>query len=333
MRRLGLEVMTKDRGAVAVLFAIVIVLLMGFVGLGVDVTSAYAKSQEIQNAADAGAIAEAQQCGSEGGCTKAEAQAIAEANVRSGNVAAETGDPIGNTIKVTVTGENQNHFASLFGFDKFAIVRDATATWETPSAATTMLPIAVSLCAYDAMSKSDVPFVIKLPKKDETGCIDASSSSLAPAMFGYIGNPKTSCTVHVEADGWVNGEKANNPPDACDAAALRKMVDNREVILMPVFDECRSSAPNTPECTPFTPGPGQTSTQFRIKGFAALELHGVKLGGGGTDYAYPQPATGWGCTGEERCILGKFVEWVLLADAPVYGETPDYGATVVVLID
>ena len=58
--------MSSDRGAIAVLTAIVATVLFGFGALVIDVGMLYAERRELQNGADAAALAVAQRCGSDG---------------------------------------------------------------------------------------------------------------------------------------------------------------------------------------------------------------------------------------------------------------------------
>src|SRR5918996_1648236 len=51
-----------ERGATAVLAGVLMVGLVGFTGLAVDGGGTYAKNQELQNGADAAALAAAQEC-------------------------------------------------------------------------------------------------------------------------------------------------------------------------------------------------------------------------------------------------------------------------------
>src|ERR1700712_5098129 len=75
--------MRDDRGAVAVLVAILMVPLLGFAAVGIDVAAMYAERQQLQTGADAGALAIAQDCGrGTCGATSGTAQALATSNLR-----------------------------------------------------------------------------------------------------------------------------------------------------------------------------------------------------------------------------------------------------------
>ena len=48
---------TRERGAVLILFTLAAVVLVGFLGLAIDVGMLYLQKQKVQSAADAGALA------------------------------------------------------------------------------------------------------------------------------------------------------------------------------------------------------------------------------------------------------------------------------------
>ena len=61
MRRLKART-DKERGATGVLVAVMMLVLIGAGAMAVDVGQIYAERAQLQNAADAGAMAAAQQC-------------------------------------------------------------------------------------------------------------------------------------------------------------------------------------------------------------------------------------------------------------------------------
>mgnify|MGYP000270931496 CR=1 FL=1 len=72
MRRLS-QRSDRERGAVGVLVAVMMLVLIGAGAMAVDVGQIYAERAQLQNVADAGAMAAAQRCHKAGGCTVAEA--------------------------------------------------------------------------------------------------------------------------------------------------------------------------------------------------------------------------------------------------------------------
>ena len=70
MRWLILRLRREDRGAYSVMTAMLLVVMLGAVALAVDVGAMYAERTELQNGADAAALAVAQKCAvSETHCT------------------------------------------------------------------------------------------------------------------------------------------------------------------------------------------------------------------------------------------------------------------------
>jgi hypothetical protein len=78
MRRQPQQFPKRQRGAVAIIMGIVILVLIGFIGLVLDLGHLYNRKVELQNAADAAALAGARELnGTSAGVTAAAAQAIA----------------------------------------------------------------------------------------------------------------------------------------------------------------------------------------------------------------------------------------------------------------
>ena len=86
MRRL----ISDDSGAVAVVVALLSVALLGFGAIVIDAGQLYAERRELQNGADAGALAVAQTCAA-GGCDAASAAALVEEAYVYANANAEDG--------------------------------------------------------------------------------------------------------------------------------------------------------------------------------------------------------------------------------------------------
>jgi len=85
-----------ERGATAVVFALVLVPVLGFAAIAVDVGALYAERARLQVGADAAAIAVAQDC-SRGNCgdMQATAQALIAANDTEGTAAQPVLDVFG----------------------------------------------------------------------------------------------------------------------------------------------------------------------------------------------------------------------------------------------
>jgi Flp pilus assembly protein TadG len=135
-----------EEGAVLAIVAITLLVLTGMLVLTFDLGRGVALKRNMVNAADAGALAAARECGLANGDVSA--RNAADRLVADNNDAATvTGfeidpdpavcrgagnpDPDGkNTVTVTVTVPQEYFFAQIFGFDSGDVVASATAIWE-----------------------------------------------------------------------------------------------------------------------------------------------------------------------------------------------------------
>jgi hypothetical protein len=207
VRRFSLARLRDDeRGAVLAIVAITLIALLGMLVLTFDLGRGVALKRNMVNAADAGALAAARECGLAKGEPSARAAAgelVAENNdaatvtdiqidpndaVCSG---AANPDPDGrNTVTVTVTVPQEYFFAQIFGFDEGEVVASATAEWTLELS-------------------GPAPLKVEALKVDE--CLRGGSGSSCyvgynnvGAQYGWLNFP----------EGWpVEGEP--NPPAAC----------------------------------------------------------------------------------------------------------------------
>lgn len=329
MRRLTANGPDQERGAVAVTFALLLVALVGFIALAVDMGATYAKRQELQNAADSAALAAAQECATEG-CDGAAAEATkySEANVRQqvDTVTSSVTYPAGNVVQVDVTGEQEHWFLPVVPFapDSSTVSAKALAVWGNPTSGTISLPLTFSGCDFEKQGGASGDLVtVKFTKADE-GCDWGPDGNVMPGGFAYIG--EGTCKVHVDVSGWVPSDSGNNFPsggEGCGASDIASYVG--KVVLLPIFDECATGKKNVEGC-PQDAALGSSERLYHVEAFAAFELDGYHFGG---SYTYNAP-----CGGNERCVQGRFVEWVTIEDSWEYQiEDPDAGASVVALID
>ncbi len=136
----------EEQGAVLAIVAISLIVLLGMLVLTFDLGRGVALKRNMVNAADAGALAAARECGLANGEASAKAAAselVADNNdaatvdrlpdrSRARRSAADAGnpDPDGkNTVTVTVSVPQEYFFAQIFGFDSGTVVASATAEW------------------------------------------------------------------------------------------------------------------------------------------------------------------------------------------------------------
>ncbi len=316
--------------------ALLLVVLIGATGLAVDVGASYAKRQEAQNGADAAALAVAQQCAVDNDCTTATLSAakqgiaddFATGNLRGAPLLSAEGtvDPDARTVTVTVRSEKQNYFMPVLGADATSeVAAEATAQWGEPAGGTAMLPFTFSVCELNKAGPPPTPAVtLYFPKHhpDGTTCTWGPDSNVMPAGFAFVGD-SGDCSVYVDPDNaWVRSQTGSDVPSECTAAYFQSMVG--EVVLIPVFDSCRTGGSHSPECPQELSLPANAN-EYHIYGFAAFKLHGYYLN---NTYKYSAP-----CGSPQKCLRGEFVKWVDLEAALEYGEAPDLGASTVILID
>jgi Flp pilus assembly protein TadG len=146
VRRVGLIRLREERGAVAAMVAISLLCLLGMLVLTFDLGRGVALKRNMVNAADAGALAAARECGLANG--PGAASGAADELVTDNNDAAEvsniefddeaqcSGLPSGGKSQVTVTASvpQDYFFAQIFGFDEGTVVASATAEYTTGAA-------------------------------------------------------------------------------------------------------------------------------------------------------------------------------------------------------
>ncbi|MBD1537477.1 hypothetical protein HC749_04740 [Arthrobacter sp. S13_S34] len=330
-----------ERGAASVIVAVLMVAVLGFAAIAIDVGAMYAEKAQVQNGADATALAIAGECAKGVNCTTAMAApsnrlADANANDNSTGVFSVT-QPNPNTVRVETNareaGSGNNHFSLFFarvmGIDATAITAAAEASWGSPSTATT-LPWTVSMCVFESyltpsqltelhstgtFTGNPLPTRILLRYDQNVptfpGC--AAQNGYAPGGFGWL-DTDTGCSTNINiANSEVGSNPGNDLPNVCrDMPATIK----DSPILIPIFTNAVQN--------------GQ-KTKYTLAGFLAFQVTGFKFGGGPglTDLDPSAPdCTGGNCRG----IQGYFTRFVSLEEGlSTTGGLPNYGGTVVAL--
>jgi hypothetical protein len=306
---------SRDRGATAVLTALLLTALLGFVGFGVDMSATYAKRQEMQNGADAAALAVAQECADDDGCGDYQsiADGYAESNVRNDGIEkpSAVSFPSSNSVTVEAAGFQPHWFMPALGRERSLVVADATAAWGVPSGGVAMLPIALSACELDASFKPilDTAQTIPFPKKADSECTGPNGFDI-PGGFAWLETVPDECATESSAGGDVGSDPGKSLPASCkDNQYFVDLVG--ETVLIPVYSEFDGSGKNG---------------IYTIYGYVAMTLNGYFFS---NTYQHKAP-----CGPPQQCLNGTFVEYVSLEDAFEYGgSAPDLGATVVQLTD
>jgi len=313
---------TDERGAVAVIVAVSMVALLGFAALAIDTGALYAERAQLQNGADAAALAIAQDC-AKGACgnIQATAQTFANASANDGAAAVTVTAPstaAPTTVRVqtstkdgaTGAGTLALSFAPVLGIDSKTVAASATAKWGSPAAGPAVLPLAFAACAF---AKAGVQVIT-------TGTTDGATASCPlisgsgtplPGGFGWLDDPSKTCkaTVSIATSAAMSSDTGANLPTNC-AAVLTAAVG--KTVLLPVFSAATGSG---------------TGGSYTIRGWAAFKLLGWRF----PSSSYNNNTyTGARCTGNCKGLIGEFVSFVSLDDRFTTGG-PNLGASIVTL--
>ena len=309
--------LSGEHGATAVIFALLLVPMLGFAALAVDIGSLYAERARLQVAADAAALAVAQDC-SRGAC--GDMLATARAMVVANDGDASAAQPVLNSapLSVTVTGRTpvQHWFAPVIGHDATAVSATATVGWGAPSQGTAVLPLTFSWCSFKAQTGGGLPSTttvrtIKLSKSAGLPDCTGPSGNVVPGGFGFLVTDSGTCEVTSALDQRMTSSTGNTPPQGCSAADFAGYMGR--TVLLPIFDEFGGTG---------------SGAWYQVYGYAAFTLTGYDFGG--------QFNTGkkvCGGNGSDRCVLGYFTRFVELSDAWNYSaDAPQLGASILRLI-
>ena len=341
---------SNERGAIFVLVAILIVVLIGFAALAIDISSLYQEKRTLQNGADAAALAVAKDCALTS-CDPSIADTYADLNADDGghNVDEVCGSGAGLTacadpptvpagaeyVRVTTStyesssGDDQVNF--LFApvlnliaggdLDGQTVRARAVAAWGSPRGATT-LPITFSLCEYQEFVPdaddlhegppfTGAPSTIYFHGSTPAGSCPAGPSGFdLPGGFGWL-ETDADCRAVIEIGDWVSDDPGVSAPSCVDLTSLRNTV-----ILIPIYDQTNGLTGNNGE--------------YHNAGFAAFYLTGYRFPGDRWPNGGPNNMT---CPAEPgnsgTCLRGYFT--TMTTTGTEFGG-PDMGVTIVRLV-
>ncbi len=304
-----------ERGAVAVVVALLMVPLMGFAAIGVDVAGMWSKQQQLRNGADAGALAIAESCG-RGACGApgVTAQKYVEDNhVGAGASGSVVGlDTGAGLVKVEAAATRAHLFAPVLGIDSSPLKAQATARWGSPTGGVSKLPLAFSWCEWKAQTNGGLPtgstpITIFFPKTSDTGCT-GPSNSFTPGGFTWLRTPGP-CEITSTISQNMQVDPGISATTACSNSDIAS--HENTTVLLPIFDQVS--------------GTGSNAT-YHVYGYAAFVLTAYQLGG---QHKLGSPTP---CSGNDRCIRGYFTRFVDFSEAFTYSpNAPSLGFAVVEL--
>jgi Putative Flp pilus-assembly TadE/G-like len=336
MRRLTQHRTDGERGAAGVLVAVMMLVIIGAGALAVDVGQIYAERAQLQNGADAGAIAVAQACHATG-CSQAEAEAVAGAlangnsNDGQSNVS-EIDLSVPDQVTVRTTTQNGSNsflsklFASVLNAPPATVGAFAIASAEPPSGGKGF-PLAISDNCFNLSDASPTGQVQKISYKPGGTCTGPSGTQI-PGGWGWL-DQSSPCEADTETGAnQIGSDPGNNPPSGCSAVLDQwksTILAGGEVkVAFPIFDDATNQGQNG---------------QFHIIGYATFKIWGWKFGNNHA-YEFRNTATDPGMTsslacsaGNNRCIIGQFVKFESIDTFIGSGGGADLGTVNIKLID
>lgn len=311
MQRLTGRLRTEDRGAVALVFVLLLVPLMAMTALVVDIGAVHVEKRRLQNAADAAALAIAQDCG-RGACGNPALTANVLTSANAG-AAGATATVSGSSVTVRAGATVHHRFAPVVGIDSTDVAAVSSARWGTPSGGTALLPLIFSWCSFQAQTGGGLPSgttarTIYFSKTDGTTDCTGPSGNAVPGGFAWLRTVAGKCSAHTTtATPQVFSDPGQSVPSSCSTGSFTAL--HNQTILLPVFD---------------TFGGTGSGAWYHPYAYAAFRLTGYSFGG---QYKWNSP-----CGGNERCIRGYFTRMVDLSEAFTYSTTaPNLGASLIAL--
>lgn len=323
----------NERGAIAPLTAILMVALLGMVSLAIDTAMMYSEHAQLQNGADASALAIAGSCGVDLHALTCQKD-LANANALAGSNAL---DGLTEVVKANVAGDGTVYvevqasegadkkgftpvFASLLGIKTVDIRASAEAKLVGYSAAN-VLPVAFSQCEAEQGWTRPLQFLPLHGSTFSRVCKSKSSGLEIPGGFGWLVDPVTdggcSLSINLATRSYGSDTGSNVPSDCWDkfnqfesALGAGKSVE----VLIPIYDSIS--------------GNGKNAT-FQVEAFAMISLRGWKFGVNGREYMPPdaqQLSTSMNLRPTDTGFFGKYIRKVSWAEAAVLGGPATYGA-------
>ena len=332
---------TNERGAISVIVAIMLVVLLGSAAIAVDVGVLYSEHAQLQNGADAAAIGVAQKCARNSTdtlCTTSTlAATLANQNALDGssNVRSIALDTTSRKVVVSTTAAEKGappdsvslFFADVLGIPTAKVGAKSSAVWGSPKAGTTAFPLAFSVCQVKGYVDGAIQLLQDHGQNANASCNYGPSGAAVAGGYGWLKQDTGKCGATIDLAVSEGGsDPGNNAPSNCDATLNKWGADiaagRKVIVLLPVFNQITGTG---------------NGAIYSLISFAAFDVTGWRFSGGtGLPYEFQSTkstatgvTTATQCTGNCRGVIGRFVTYVSLADGYTLGAVDPYGATIV----
>jgi len=331
-----------ERGAAGVMVALLMVVLIGAGSLAVDTGEIYAERAQLQNAADAGALAVAQRCHAAGTCTVTQAltwaRELAGPNSNDGASAVDSVDlstpgqvkVVTSTLGSNGAGFLTKMFASALNAGPATVRAAATASWAPPTSGSSF-PLAISDHCYNLSSAAASAQAQKISYKPGGTCTGPSGTQI-PGGWGWLDRSSPCVATTALGSNRVGSDPGNNAPSDCAtvlAGWKSTILAGGDVkVAFPVFDDASNQGQNG---------------YFHVIGYATFKIWGWRFGNNSTqhpDYTFrntagdPNMTSSLACAaGADRCVIGQFVKFETIDSTGVNsGGGADLGTVDIKLI-
>ena len=296
-----------------ILFQLMLVVILAFVGFVIDFGMAYVRRRQMQTAADAGALAAAQEYGIR---TKADAASFEESMLEPvvAGYTTENGaetyewtlNELQAKIEVIARAVVPTMFLRLIGLDEIPVAARAAALIRPVIKMGNLLPIAFT---WPTMRDAEAGVLMEFWAKDSQDEIPSTAGNFgwldwtgqspsAPDLAYALAHPEES--PYVSVDDMITGstgvEPAKSVKDALDALILLSMEGRHfYVVGYEVSNDLTGG-----------------NYEYQVGGFAGFRI------------------TGYDFTGGHKKIMGEFVESTIQAPG---GDADDLGLTATYLVD
>ncbi|MBP2384846.1 hypothetical protein JOF47_000357 [Paeniglutamicibacter kerguelensis] len=320
--------------------ALLMVALLGFAAISIDVGKLYWEKAQLQNGADAGALALASICGRDSNdplCSPSSeiVRDLANDNSNDNESNVYSVDIKSNEVTVNTTasevGAPANSVSVWFAqildpsFASAEVGASATAGWGAPTALSAKFPVTFSKCeiATAPVGPTGLQFFLAHKKNDK--CDGPQSGLNIPGGFGWLEQNGKTCSAATRVGQWIGSSTGNSyNKTGCNDQLLKwkeKLVKGEKVIiLLPVFDGHGTSG-------------GGSGGSYFISGYAAVEIQGwmFKNNDSLLDFQANSDAKSIrGKGGSEVGFIGQFLRFVFDDEDVEFGSGgPNYGADVI----
>ncbi|MBD1544137.1 pilus assembly protein TadG [Arthrobacter sp. IA7] len=339
MRRLRVS-SDEERGAIAVIVAVLMVVMLGFAAIAIDVAKLYSERAQLQNGSDATALMVAQKCAKNEADTNCSATApmaadLANKNALDGlsNIKSIALDKPNRTVQVTAgakeAGSTTNSvslfFAAVLGIPSSEVAATSGVRWGSPVEGTTPFPLAFSVCQVSGMVDGATQLLQIHTSNENTDCSLGPAGKTVPGGFAWIVQSTDQCGGFVNLTVNQSGsDTGNDGPSNCGAIlnkwAAELGAGKSVTVLLPVYEDVYGTG---------------SGASYDLVAFASFSVQGWAFSGADKlPLVYNNASSSdknLQCKGDCRGIIGNFVSYVSLADGYKLGPVSPYGAAVVEL--